>query len=285
MSRKGGQRRLVGSTELPPPASHFPLERPCGGKADPLGGAARRVERTQSTSFHTTRHYALDTAGRPRLDRSGEPRCSTARTADCPRGDGPEPRATVFGPGPRYSQQVHRPPESQRAGDAAYSCVDALFCSRHLLIDGHVDTPYVIRHLGERPLEVLPELATGMAGHVDFPRLRAGGVGGCALSLILICHFALHTYNRPADLQTLSCSLRTLRRGTNRSRLPAAYERTFILLVCDLPKKSGTHSPSRLQSVEWALESVDLVHRMVELYPDVSQNLPTKSSEVCRTSS
>lgn len=105
--------------------------------------------------------------------------------------------------------------------------------SRHPLIDGHVDTPYVIRHLGERPLKVLPELATGLAGHVDFPRLRAGGVGGL-----------FHVAYAPCD-----------------------------------EEPTGPDFLQPTNSVEWALESVDLVHRMVELYPD-ELALATTAQEV-----
>ncbi|KWU45701.1 dipeptidase [Rhodotorula sp. JG-1b] len=105
--------------------------------------------------------------------------------------------------------------------------------SRHPLIDGHVDTPYVIRHLGERPLDVLPEVATGLAGHVDFPRLRAGGVGGL-----------FHVAYAPCD-----------------------------------EEPTGPDFLQPTNSVEWALESVDLVHRMVELYPD-ELALATTAQEV-----
>lgn len=93
---------------------------------------------------------------------------------------------------------------------------------RHPLIDGHVDLPYVARHLSRRPLDVLPELATGLAGHVDLPKLRQGGVGGL-----------FHVAYAPCDAQP-----------------------------------TGEDFLEPTNAVEWALESVDLIHRMVEHYPE-----------------
>ncbi|BGO88985.1 hypothetical protein NBRC10512_002053 [Rhodotorula toruloides] len=93
---------------------------------------------------------------------------------------------------------------------------------RHPLIDGHVDLPYVARHLSRRPLDVLPELATGLAGHVDLPKLRRGGVGGL-----------FHVAYAPCDAQP-----------------------------------TGEDFLEPTNAVEWALESVDLIHRMVEHYPE-----------------
>ncbi|BGP29484.1 hypothetical protein JCM10296v2_001223 [Rhodotorula toruloides] len=93
---------------------------------------------------------------------------------------------------------------------------------RHPLIDGHVDLPYVARHLSRRPLDVLPELATGLAGHVDLPKLRQGGVGGL-----------FHVAYAPCNAQP-----------------------------------TGEDFLEPTNAVEWAPESVDLIHRMVEHYPE-----------------
>jgi membrane dipeptidase len=61
------------------------------------------------------------------------------------------------------------------------------------LIDTHVDLPQIIRGLGtfqrfsrlfiltylaRQPLDVIPDLATKLPGHVDIPKMRDGHLGG-----------------------------------------------------------------------------------------------------------
>ncbi|POY70720.1 hypothetical protein BMF94_6130 [Rhodotorula taiwanensis] len=122
-------------------------------------------------------------------------------------------------------EQVHFGAPAALSGetsDAQWLVEARNILSRHPLIDGHVDLPYVVRHLSTRPLDVLPDLATGLAGHVDIPKLRAGKVGG-----------VFHVAYAPCD-----------------------------------EEPTGPDFLQPTNSVEWALESVDLVHRMVEQHPE-----------------
>jgi membrane dipeptidase len=62
--------------------------------------------------------------------------------------------------------------------DAAIAEARAIL-SRHPLIDGHNDLPYVIRERGDPPRDVTAfDLRKAAAGDTDLARLRSGGVGG-----------------------------------------------------------------------------------------------------------
>ncbi|RDW57255.1 dipeptidase-2 [Coleophoma crateriformis] len=56
------------------------------------------------------------------------------------------------------------------------------------LIDTHVDLPQIIRSLGRRPLEIIPQLAGNLPGHVDIPRMRKGRLGGAFWTVWAPCH-------------------------------------------------------------------------------------------------
>ncbi|WWC61447.1 uncharacterized protein I303_104031 [Kwoniella dejecticola CBS 10117] len=55
------------------------------------------------------------------------------------------------------------------------------------LLDTHVDTPQVMRVLAERPMDMIPQLGSGMSGHFDIPRAKEGGVGGVFFTVWTPC--------------------------------------------------------------------------------------------------
>ncbi|KAI5478169.1 membrane dipeptidase [Pseudohyphozyma bogoriensis] len=62
--------------------------------------------------------------------------------------------------------------------EAAYYTQAARILKENPLIDGHVDLPFVMRHLAKKPMEVIKDLSGSLPGHVDIPRMKEGGVGG-----------------------------------------------------------------------------------------------------------
>ncbi|WWD10467.1 hypothetical protein V865_008603 [Kwoniella europaea PYCC6329] len=55
------------------------------------------------------------------------------------------------------------------------------------LLDTHVDTPQVMRVLSDHPMDMIPQLGTGLAGHFDIPRAKQGGVGGVFFTVWTPC--------------------------------------------------------------------------------------------------
>lgn len=55
------------------------------------------------------------------------------------------------------------------------------------LIDTHVDLPQIIRGLGRQPLDLIPDLANRLPGHVDIPRMREGHLGGAFFTVWAPC--------------------------------------------------------------------------------------------------
>ncbi|GAA6008717.1 hypothetical protein JCM10207_001696 [Rhodosporidiobolus poonsookiae] len=108
------------------------------------------------------------------------------------------------------------------SSDAALYEQATSLIAAHPLVDGHVDLPYVVRHLGKSPLEVLPELKEELAGHVDITKLRRGGVGA-----------VFNIAYAPCDAQP-----------------------------------TGDDFLEPTNAVEWAMESIDVIHRMVEMHSD-----------------
>ncbi|KAH8885858.1 membrane dipeptidase [Thozetella sp. PMI_491] len=78
---------------------------------------------------------------------------------------------------------------------------------RFPLIDTHVDLPQIIRSLGRRPLEVIPQLSGHLPGHVDIPRMRKGRLGGAFWTVWAPCH-AQGGEDPGADFNTPTNALR-----------------------------------------------------------------------------
>jgi hypothetical protein len=49
----------------------------------------------------------------------------------------------------------------------------------------------LIGWIDRRPLDIIPELTTGLPGHVDIPRMRKGHLGGAFFTVVSVTLFYL----------------------------------------------------------------------------------------------
>jgi membrane dipeptidase len=78
--------------------------------------------------------------------------------------------------------------------------------AQYPLVDTHVDVPQILRTIERRPMDGIDKFRSGMPGHVDIGKIKAGKVGGMFLTVWTPCPKFMGQDEGPDYLNPLTVS-------------------------------------------------------------------------------